>query len=91
MFECSRACRDMFFPFSQYKKKFVSQAYFCLFKQNSERKKFSAYNKKFPTYIKKKKKKRSAYEMFYAACKQGFNLIFQLIVCVKVEQKFQCV
>ena len=35
-----------------------------------KRTKFTAYNKKFPAHI-NKKEKRSAYEIFYATCKQG--------------------
>ena len=36
----------------------TSSVFFCLFKQNFKRKKFSAYNKKFPAFIKETKKAR---------------------------------
>ena len=45
-------------------------------------KKLSAYNKKFSASIKEKQnRKRSAYEFFYAKCKQGFTPHCQQIVC----------
>ena len=44
-------------------KNFVRQTDFCFFKQTFERKKFSALNKKFPAYI-KERKKCSANETF---------------------------
>ena len=40
------------------RKNFGRRAYFCFFKQNFERKKFLAYNKKFPVYIKEKNAQR---------------------------------
>ena len=45
--------------------------YFCFFKQNFERKKFSAYNTKLPVNI-IETKTRLLLEIFYPACKHGF-------------------
>ena len=59
--------------FTRSVKNFARQEFFCFFKQSFERKKFSAYCKKFPAYI-KETKKRWAYKLFYAASKKGFAL-----------------
>ena len=40
------------------RKKFCSRAYFCLFEENFECKKFAAYSKKFLAYIKTQKNAR---------------------------------
>ena len=62
-------------------KNFVRSAFFVMI--SIERTKLQAYNKKFPTYPWRKQKKRSAdsaYNFFYATCKQA--LVAHLIASV---------
>ena len=45
-------------PFTRSAKNFIRRAYFCFLEQTFERKKFSAYNKTFSSYIRETKNAR---------------------------------
>ena len=70
-------------------KNFLRRAFFCFFNVSVERKKFQAYCKKFPAYM--KKTKRSANKIFYTTCKAVNEFLLSIEIRMKNlnESSFQ--